>query len=177
MIMENNRKKRLFRLVCWLPAVLMAAAIFGFSAQPADVSTETSNFVTKIILGLGDKVNMFHIPSEEVARWCETLSMPVRKTAHMTEYAVFYGTILLGLWGSGVRGRRWPKLAFLLTVFYACTDEFHQLFVPGRAGRITDVLIDSAGAAVITLVLIRSRKVFQGSAEEPDCRNSSSRRR
>ena len=29
---------------------------------------------------------------------------------------------------------------------YAASDEFHQLFVEGRAGRVSDVLIDSAGA-------------------------------
>jgi VanZ family protein len=40
-----------------------------------------------------------------------------------------------------------------MTVGYACTDEFHQLFVPGRAGLITDVLIDSIGAVFITLIL------------------------
>ena len=36
---------------------------------------------------------------------------------------------------------------------YACTDELHQLFVPGRAGMVTDVLIDSTGAALITGLL------------------------
>ena len=29
---------------------------------------------------------------------------------------------------------------------YACTDELHQYFVPGRACRFKDVMIDTAGA-------------------------------
>ena len=33
------------------------------------------------------------------------------------------------------------------------TDEFHQLFVPGRAGLFADVLIDTSGAAVAMLVV------------------------
>ena len=36
--------------------------------------------------------------------------------------------------------------------FYAGTDEFHQLFVPGRSGQITDVILDSCG--VLTGVLV-----------------------
>ena len=41
----------------------------------------------------------------------------------------------------------------LVTAAYAATDEFHQLFVPGRAGRVTDVLIDSAGAFLALLAI------------------------
>lgn len=35
--------------------------------------------------------------------------------------------------------------SIILGVIYAVSDELHQLFVPGRAGRITDVMIDSLG--------------------------------
>lgn len=42
----------------------------------------------------------------------------------------------------------------LLGVFlYACTDELHQAFVPGRACAFTDVLIDTSGGA-LAMVLI-----------------------
>ena len=34
------------------------------------------------------------------------------------------------------------------------TDEFHQLFVPGRSGQVKDVLLDSCGAAVGVLILM-----------------------
>ena len=39
-------------------------------------------------------------------------------------------------------------IAFGFAFIFACTDEIHQLFVPGRSGRIGDVLIDSRGAVV-----------------------------
>lgn len=32
-------------------------------------------------------------------------------------------------------------------MLYACTDEYHQLFVPGRSGQLRDVMIDAVGAA------------------------------
>jgi hypothetical protein len=36
-------------------------------------------------------------------------------------------------------------LPFLIGVLYAVSDEIHQTFVPGRAGQLRDVLIDSCG--------------------------------
>lgn len=35
----------------------------------------------------------------------------------------------------------------MIAVLYACTDEYHQLFVPGRSGQLRDVMIDAVGAA------------------------------
>ena len=45
-----------------------------------------------------------------------------------------------------------------LTAFYACTDEFHQLFVPGRAGLLSDVLIDSLSAVLGLVVFLLLQK-------------------
>ncbi|MEQ8199438.1 MAG: VanZ family protein [Clostridiaceae bacterium] len=39
-----------------------------------------------------------------------------------------------------------------LCLFYAATDEFHQLFVPGRSAMFTDVVIDFSGAAMGTVL-------------------------
>ncbi len=36
---------------------------------------------------------------------------------------------------------------------YACTDEFHQTFVPGRSGQFTDVLVDTSGAILASLLI------------------------
>lgn len=41
-----------------------------------------------------------------------------------------------------------PVIAFTGTAFYAITDEIHQLFVPGRAFQLIDILVDSAGALI-----------------------------
>lgn len=38
-------------------------------------------------------------------------------------------------------------MAFILSVVYAITDEYHQTWVPGRTGKTTDTLIDGGGAA------------------------------
>ena len=37
-------------------------------------------------------------------------------------------------------------LPWLIAALYAASDEIHQLFVPGRSGQLSDVILDSAGA-------------------------------
>ena len=49
--------------------------------------------------------------------------------------------------------------AFLVTVFYGFTDEFHQMFVPGRVPDPMDLTINTVGAlaACIVFAIVSSR--------------------
>ena len=144
------------KLLFWLPAACIAAAIFWFSAQPAAESTEMSDTVSHLILLLGTKLGFFHGNPAQYADLIELMSFPVRKAAHMTEYLVFYCTVRFGLHFTYRTSNMKLRLLIALAIvfLYACTDEFHQLFVPGRAGRFTDVLIDCFGCAVVTLICL-----------------------
>ena len=77
-----------------------------------------------------------------------------RKLVHFAEYA-----LLAFLWARALRtrmdARRAALIALLVTSLYAATDEFHQTFVEGRAGKPLDWAIDTAGAATVTLQLRR----------------------
>lgn len=64
----------------------------------------------------------------------------LRKLAHVAEYAV------LGALLARAVGAAW--LALALGVLYAASDEVHQSFVAGRAGRPLDVAIDAVGVAL-----------------------------
>ena len=77
----------------------------------------------------------------------------LRKLAHVAEYAV------LGLLLARATGK--AGLAVLLGTLYAATDEFHQAFVPGRAGRPLDVAIDVVGIVCGVLVWqsLRTRRL------------------
>ncbi len=75
------------------------------------------------------------------------------KSAHMAAYG-----LMLWLWWRVLTPQRratWPILmiAFTLTVLYGMSDEIHQRFVPGRHGRVADVLFDTAGALMMVLLL------------------------
>lgn len=84
-------------------------------------------------------------------RFAERIDYPVRKGAHLTEFAVLGFLLLLCIssWAgngqnsyTGMRPAGWSLLA---GAAYAASDEIHQLFVPGRSCQFTDVLIDSTG--------------------------------
>jgi VanZ family protein len=80
-----------------------------------------------------------------------------RKCCHLAEYSIF----ALLLWRAFSRGiehsREWsiPKVrrVILVVMLYASTDEFHQIFVPTRTSRVTDVLIDTSGGILGLLAL------------------------
>lgn len=65
------------------------------------------------------------------------LDIVIHKIAHLFEYSV------LGLFTLRAAGKNYLLLA--LGIVFAATDEFHQLFVPSRQGRLHDFLIDSSG--------------------------------
>jgi len=67
----------------------------------------------------------------------------VKKGAHVTEYAIL-GWLIQRALGAGRAG--WQ--AWLVAVAYAATDEVHQSLVAGRNARVTDVMIDAAGAVI-----------------------------
>ena len=148
--------KKIFTLM----AILWMAAIFFFSSRNADESTAQSNRAGMLAGHLF--VRGFDSWTEqEQLDFARKIDHPVRKTAHASEYALL-GMLLFG----AVTGTRRGKMcyAWLASACYAATDEFHQLFVPGRSGQFTDVCIDSGGAVVgilaaagISLLIFRIR--------------------
>ncbi|MCD8216817.1 MAG: VanZ family protein [Clostridiales bacterium] len=139
-----------YRYLIWILPVLAAILIFCFSAQPGEESSQLSNGVVLKLLDLLSRWN----PSLNPVEFLERMSTPVRKAAHVTEYLIFYLTLLAAYYVTGFRRIRWIGSSVLTAFLYACTDETHQLFVDGRAGRFTDVLIDCSGIAVLSVVLI-----------------------
>ena len=157
-------KTPLKKYLAWLPAVSIAIAIFMFSAQPADESTETSDRTSQALLYFSNQLNIIELEQGNLEYLCEIMSAPVRKSAHMLEFAALDLSILFALSFWDMHGKRLLLTALFMTVLYACSDEFHQLFVPGRAGMIRDVLIDSVGAVVITggVACFRKRRKCEG---------------
>ena len=99
--------------------------------------------------------------TEKQNAFAEKIEYPIRKMAHATEYAIL-GMLMSGaVYAYGVCGKKVVRYAWILATIYAATDEFHQLFVPGRSGQLRDVLLDSTGAAVGILILRRTGRLWQ----------------
>lgn len=144
------KKKHCYAILC----IIWMLVIFWFSAQVADDSQEMSDFFVRLL----DAVFSLDIMRNEIIR--DMTSFLVRKAAHMSEYAVL--AILFGLTIREYKKEPWLLLALAVTATYAATDEFHQLFVPGRSGQLKDVLIDTAGGALglglLALILYLKRR-------------------
>ena len=72
------------------------------------------------------------------------------KGGHSIGYAMLAGVLLRALAGGRVRGVTWTRgvVAIVVATLYGVTDEFHQLFVPGRSADRYDVLADCLGASL-----------------------------
>ncbi len=77
---------------------------------------------------------------------------------HFAAYAVLAALLYWAL--TGIGARRPALFALLIVLLYACSDEFHQSFVPNRHPDIFDIATDLVGASValVTLTLIRFRR-------------------
>ncbi len=127
--------------ICWM------TMIFTFSGRDATESTRDSNRI-------GYLIGEYFVPgfrqwsAKSRQSFAKRIDHPVRKCAHALEYMVL-GMLLTGaMVTSPVCIKAW-----VLTALYSCTDEYHQLFVPGRSGQFSDILLDSTAALAGVLIL------------------------
>ena len=158
----SNKVLRIKRTVFFSLTVGWMAVIFLFSAQNGSHSSETSGGLIEWLMKLFNPDFDSLSAAEQdsiVASW----QFFVRKAAHFSAYAILGVLSTLSFDTVRLKKPLYFALPTLLSLGYAALDEFHQTFVPGRAGRVTDVLIDLSGAVVgilvvrLTLFLIRKR--------------------
>ena len=144
--MKNYEKIMCVLTVCWM------IVIFMFSAEPDVESSELSGGVSYRLISIVNTMTEQHWDETEKLQKAALIEHPVRKAAHMSEYAVLtllvYGTV------ASRKGKKKFAIPIAVTFLYACTDEFHQLFVPGRSGQFTDVLIDTSGGLVMLIFIL-----------------------
>jgi VanZ family protein len=142
-------------LIYWLPTLLWMALIFGFSSD-AKSYQHSSTLFEPLLRWLLPHLSPAHV---------EEIHHLFRKCCHLTEYAI----LAFLCWRALVRPRRrppqpwiWNDAARALAIVFgfACSDEFHQIWVPGRTALFSDVLIDTTGGAIALLLLWSVRRLF-----------------
>ena len=137
-----NKSLKIKRIILFLLICIWAVIVFNFSSQNEDESS-----------GLSRKIVELFIKSEELVSKVEPY---VRKIAHFSEYAV--GGMLFTLLFNTYewKDRKIIATSILLGIWYAITDEFHQLLVPDRHGSLFDIYLDSLGfsTGVFCMLLI-----------------------
>ena len=85
----------------------------------------------------------------------------LKKVLHFCIFGVLAYAYIRAFEGARFFVGRWRAaflVSFILATLYAMSDEYHQLFTPGRHASPYDVLIDSAGSAVFLAVLYVKRR-------------------
>lgn len=110
--------------------------IFLFSNQVS----HTSSAQSAVFVGF---LESLHVSLPE-----QVLTFLTRKAAHTFIYFVL-GILMFNVVRSyDISTRRAIWMSIVFVCGYACTDEFHQIFVSGRSPEITDVMIDTCGGAL-----------------------------
>jgi VanZ family protein len=150
----------LFFVLLWM------ALIFIFSSQPYE-SQDLKPWL-KSVLSFQQIEHYFsdvelkyggHLISIEALGLTGFVEFFVRKSAHVTEYAVLGILIFQSLrillprvWGLSL-------ISVSLSYLYAVTDEYHQSFIFDRTPLFADVLLDTGGAILGIIVFILLSKL------------------
>lgn len=141
-----NISKSYKKVFKYILVIAWMVIIFKFSSDPGEISDGKSGLIIEVINSLG--INISNTLGS-------VTNFAIRKMGHIGEYFIL--TLLL-IWAlkEHFKVEKVYCTSILITFLYACSDEIHQLFVPGRAGRFSDVLIDLFGGILAVFII----KVF-----------------
>lgn len=119
--------------------------IFIFSSREAEESSVQSLKASYYIAGMESFFLGLKLTEGQMIAVAVAIEWIVRKAAHVTEYAILAAAVWFALyfWTNNKSVLYFSTVVFC--IFYAVTDEIHQLFVKGRSGQFEDVLIDAVG--------------------------------
>lgn len=138
------------KIIPFVPLIFWCCLIFAFSHQPKDESVKYSQLALALLRFLHIDLNDWTMGNATFA---------IRKIAHITEYFVLYLFTFYALSKTSMTSNKKLIYSFLFCLFYACTDEFHQTFIPGRVGTLSDVGVDSVGMGLgILLGMLSERR-------------------
>ena len=164
----SRNAARVFAAVSFAALSLAAAAavfIFVMSSDPAPESDARSGRLIILLLKISGK-DPGSMSAPELEELTDSLSRTVRKTAHFLEFFALGATSSVHALSAGLSSvirrsggydgiaQTWRRVfipgavsAAVFSLLYAASDEFHQTFVPGRSGALSDVMIDFAGSS------------------------------
>ncbi|MFK8242279.1 MULTISPECIES: VanZ family protein [unclassified Facklamia] len=135
----------------WLLTVMV---IFIFSNQPGELSSQSSGWVMKQIVG----ILQFFFPTLEGSAQLES---NIRVLAHASIYTVL-GAISVMVVYSFCQWREKAlsvmtlgSISWGMTLMISLADEYNQLSVAGRDGSWGDVIVDMLGTTLAVLVVCK----------------------
>lgn len=157
-------KQKIYKVISILLVLVWMLLMFNFSSEVSYESSATSGNTIRWVIKLVDS----NITSNRLEELVEIWQPIVRKLAHLTLY-VIGGILITNVIEQYKEKIKYTEtLAFLIGLAYAVSDEFHQLFVPGRSGELKDVFIDTVGVVIgmcLMYIIFQSMKLIEGNNE------------
>ena len=150
--MSKNILKHIIRYLLMIAIVVVCCIIFKFSSDVSQASSDKSVKVSGSIIDIFlDGKNM---TDEEKTAKINEIEHTVRKLAHFSIYFVL--GVLLMLTAQTFKAHNYERfnISVMLAFLYACSDEFHQFFVPGRSAEFRDICIDIIGASIGIILIL-----------------------
>ncbi|WP_308645042.1 VanZ family protein, partial [Paenibacillus sp. EPM92] len=163
----KHSNKRKFFWTHWLPLLVWMLVIFLFSSQPYEKQDLRPWLTDKtpehlIVKNFSDV--RFHYGGSEVSIHTKGalgfVEFFVRKSAHLIEYLIL-GFLTLRLLAGLLTNKYWllVVIALLFCSVYASLDEIHQSLTPHRTSMLTDVLLDTIGAALGIMIYMMIKQI------------------
>ena len=140
------------KIIFLILVILWMGVIFYFSSMSSSKSDNQSNgFIHRTVIKVV-KVFKSDLTVGDEALITKYVVYPIRKYAHIFEYFVLYILVFLFINCYDLDLKRKIIYSMIVCVLYACSDEIHQMLVPGRDGSIRDVFVDSFGSSIGLLI-------------------------
>ena len=152
------------KIISIILVVLGLSVIFIFSSMNGEKSTDTSRSLIEIT---EDDINQdvykdesLNAKMKEEKKLTLKINKRIRKVAHFTEFCILAMLIIFTLKSFGIEGYKCYTIAIIFAFIFACTDELHQFFIDGRDARFKDVLIDTSGGALGSILYASLSELF-----------------
>ena len=144
------------KIVLWILVILWMCLIFYFSNENSTESTNKS----RGIINSTNIVEKYESTEERKEELLETVDVYFRKFAHGLVYLVLSILVCFLVNEYKLDIKKILLIAFIVCFIYSCSDEIHQLYVPGRSGEIRDIIIDNIGSlmGLIIFYLVKVKK-------------------
>ena len=148
----SKKSKYVILTIIWM------SFIFCMSNQSANISNELSRNIENLLNStpiIGNMLSgILNSPNSQFI---------VRKSAHIILFCLLSILCFIVIYEIKKNVKISTVVSYSITFIYACIDEIHQLFIPGRSGKINDVLIDSIGVIMglifINLIFMLNNKI------------------
>ena len=151
-------------IILGILVIIWMGFIFLMSEMDATSSEDNSQTIIVNIIKQYDKITNAKpeiVLKHQKKEFIENANHLFRKICHAGVYLVLSVLLLCFL----IELKKFSLINCLfiniiICFLYACSDEYHQTFVSGRAGQFSDVIIDCFGALIGMIVILLFYKML-----------------